>query len=73
MIGAKTSFFDTQPTGRILNRFSKDIYSVDEVKNYFYFIILFECKPIAEYSTSRRRAIKFNFKSIWSDDSHYNR
>ena len=25
------SFFDTTPTGRILNRFSSDIYRVDEV------------------------------------------
>lgn len=30
VLRAPTSFFDTNPTGRILNRFSKDIYSVDE-------------------------------------------
>jgi ABC-type multidrug transport system fused ATPase/permease subunit len=30
VMGSPLSFFDTTPTGRILNRFSKDMYAVDE-------------------------------------------
>lgn len=30
VLGSPLSFFDTTPTGRILNRFSKDMYAVDE-------------------------------------------
>ena len=31
LIRAESRFFDTHPSGRILNRFSKDIGSIDEV------------------------------------------
>lgn len=31
VVGATMRFFDTNPSGRILNRFSKDIGSVDEL------------------------------------------
>merc|ERR1719401_798287 len=30
VLGAPMSFFDTTPTGRIINRFSKDLYTLDE-------------------------------------------
>src|SRR5690242_3626988 len=30
VIRSPTSFYDTTPMGRVLNRFSKDIYTIDE-------------------------------------------
>jgi len=40
VLQAPTSFFDTTPTGRILSRFSKDMYSIDlEISEYIDFVI----------------------------------
>lgn len=30
VLGATASFFDTNPTGRLINRFSSDVYGVDD-------------------------------------------
>lgn len=40
ILKAPTSFFDTTPLGRIVNRFSKDIYTIDEVSTGFLQLIL---------------------------------
>lgn len=40
VLSAPQSFFDTTPLGRILSRFSKDIYSIDlELSDYFDFFL----------------------------------
>ncbi|KAI9315441.1 P-loop containing nucleoside triphosphate hydrolase protein [Zopfochytrium polystomum] len=41
LMRAPMSFFESQPIGRILNRFSKDIESVDQQLWVFYFFVLF--------------------------------
>ncbi|KAJ3108953.1 hypothetical protein HDU97_009686 [Phlyctochytrium planicorne] len=41
LLRAPISFFESQPIGRILNRFSKDIEAVDQKLWVFYFFVIF--------------------------------
>lgn len=47
ILGAPQSFFDTTPIGRILSRFSKDIYSVDvELSEYMDFFLFMSLQVV---------------------------
>lgn len=52
VLSAPQSFFDTTPLGRILSRFSKDIYSIDlELSDYFDFFLFCSLQVVVSLGT----------------------
>jgi ATP-binding cassette subfamily C (CFTR/MRP) protein 1 len=52
MLGAPQSFFDTTPIGRILSRFSKDVYSIDvELSEYLDFFMFMSLQVVVSIGT----------------------